>query len=57
MLKIVKADEFKCQCGSTDFYEGPHGGLAVNVKCVKCGKLYNIVPLFDGNIGIDTSVS
>lgn len=24
-------------CGSEEFFEGPHGGLSVNVKCRRCG--------------------
>lgn len=30
-------------CGSLWFYEGPHGGLSINVKCAnaECGKKYN----------------
>jgi len=33
-------------CGGRDFYEGPHGGLAVNVKCVNCGSCFNLCPPF-----------
>lgn len=31
-------------CGGIEFLEGPHGGLAVNVKCAneECGSKFNI---------------
>ena len=34
----------KCSCldcGSDKFYEGPHGGMAINIKCVNCGSEFN----------------
>jgi len=46
-------DELTCpECGGKDFLEGPHGGMAINVKCVKCGYVLNVVPLPDGKIWI-----
>lgn len=32
-------------CGSTEFFEGPCGGCAQNIKCVQCGSKYNIMPV------------
>lgn len=29
-------------CGSGDFYEGPRGGLSVNIKCAGCGSEFNV---------------
>ena len=29
-------------CNSVEFYEGPHGGLSVNIKCAGCGSKFNI---------------
>jgi len=40
-LEMVK--ELKCECGSKDFLVGPRGGLSVNIKCVKCGRIMNVV--------------
>lgn len=38
---------FKCpDCGGT-LYEGPQGGLAVNVRCGSCGAQFNLVVAFD----------
>jgi uncharacterized Zn finger protein len=51
MSKIV--EELTCpECGSEDFLKGPCGGMAVNVKCSKCGHFMNIVPLPKGKIWI-----
>ncbi|MBA7697268.1 hypothetical protein ES703_105931 [subsurface metagenome] len=51
MSEIV--DKLVCpECKSTDFLEGPHGGMAVNVKCAKCGYRLNTCPLPDGKIWI-----
>jgi len=34
-------------CMSTEFYEGPTGGCAVNVKCADCGSTFNLaLPMF-----------
>jgi len=47
------ADQLACpECGGKDFLEGPHGGMAVNVKCAKCGYKLNVVPLPNGKIWI-----
>ncbi len=29
-------------CGSTGFYEGPHGGANQNITCANCGERWNI---------------
>ena len=29
-------------CGNTKFQEGPHGGEAVNIRCGKCGSVFNV---------------
>jgi hypothetical protein len=29
-------------CGGTSFYEGPRGGLSLNIFCAKCGAGFNI---------------
>ena len=29
-------------CGSTSYYEGPTGGVAMNIKCADCGARFNI---------------
>lgn len=34
-------------CGRRELYEGPHGGLAVNVYCGGCGAGFNLGPVFD----------
>lgn len=39
-------------CRSIWFFEGPRGGLSVNVKCVKCGRKFNYMGPF-GMDGID----
>ncbi len=31
-------------CGCTEWYEGPHGGLSINCKCAKCGHWFNLAP-------------
>ncbi len=41
-------------CGSESFYEGPHGGAAVNIKCGGCGHWFNMgLPLFVQRIHMD----
>lgn len=51
-------DKLTCpDCGGEDFLEGPHGGLAVNVKCSKCGCKLNITPLPNGKIWILERIS
>jgi len=49
--KIVK--RLKCPfCGSKEFLRGSRGGLAMNVKCMKCHHKLNIVHLPNGKIWI-----
>ncbi len=36
-------------CKSKEFLEGPHGGLAINFECSKCGAKFNDMHVF----GID----
>lgn len=31
-------------CGSALFQEGPHGGMSINIRCVKCGSTYWMGP-------------
>lgn len=31
-------------CKSKEFWEGPRGGMAMNITCAKCGSRFNIVP-------------
>lgn len=31
-------------CGSTRFYEGPSGGMCINIECVDCGSKFNVGP-------------
>ena len=31
-------------CGNDKFFEGPHGGASVNVKCTQCGKCWCCAP-------------
>ncbi len=42
------SDGFKAcpDCGSTKFYEGPHGGMSVNIKCAGCGHRFNVMGPF-----------
>ena len=52
MVKVI-VDKLICpECGNEEFLEGPHGGLAVNVKCAKCGYRLNVTPLPSGKIWI-----
>jgi DNA-directed RNA polymerase subunit RPC12/RpoP len=38
-------EEGRCpDCSSTDFFEGPCGGMSVNIKCAHCGSKFNVVP-------------
>lgn len=32
-------------CSSKQFYEGPHGGICVNIQCVECGTRLNTVQM------------
>jgi ribosomal protein S27E len=29
----------------TEFYEGPHGGISINIKCASCGAKFNVTPM------------
>jgi len=43
-IQIAKG---KCpSCGSKGFYEGPHGGLCINIFCMNpaCRQGYNVTP-------------
>jgi len=40
------------ECGSPDFLQGARGGLAINVKCEKCGYRMNIAILPKGKFWI-----
>jgi hypothetical protein len=31
-------------CGNKGYYEGPRGGLSINIKCAHCEKEFNICP-------------
>lgn len=31
-------------CGCTEWYDGPSGGLSINSKCGKCGHWFNLAP-------------
>lgn len=33
-----------CCLKPVKFFEGPHGGLSVNIKCAHCGTRWNICP-------------
>lgn len=57
--KIIteKTQELTClNCGSNQFYEGPSGGLAVNVKCVDCGLWWNNTLLGLDYIGVKGNI-
>ena len=28
-------------CGSSQYYDGPSGGMTTNIECCKCGRKYN----------------
>jgi hypothetical protein len=48
--------KYKCcpDCGCPTLYEGPTGGLSVNVKCSKCGHYFNLgFPMFSQRISMD----
>lgn len=39
----AKFEEGQCpDCGSTEFYEGPSGGLCINYECANCGSRFNV---------------
>src|SRR5262249_38091498 len=35
-------------CGDTGYYEGPAGGLSMNITCAGCGARYNVYIMPDG---------
>ena len=39
-------------CGSDQWYEGPSGGAAVNIKCADCGLWFNYTPFGLDFIGV-----
>src|SRR5262245_28549474 len=32
-------------CGKSGFYEGPQGGLSINIECAHCGHWFNVTPV------------
>jgi hypothetical protein len=46
-LLFVQIRDHGCDCGHmpTEFMEGPHGGLCVNIFCSHCGQGYNVTPV------------
>jgi len=53
-VKITEKDgKIYCpNCGSDQWYEGPSGGMAVNIKCANCGLWFNSTPFGLDFIGI-----
>lgn len=58
MIKDVTEDEARflddgmCpDCKGDKFYEGPHGGMSVNVMCSGCKSEFNITPGIPGTFG------
>ena len=45
-LETCLNEQHRCPCGSNQFYPGPQGGLAHNIKCVECGQCYWWSPPF-----------
>lgn len=43
-------------CGSNQWYEGPSGGMATNIKCAGCGLWFNNTPFGLDFIGIKGNV-
>jgi len=44
--QLVKARGcIKCNKEPKGFYEGPTGGMSVNVFCTQCGQGYNLSPI------------
>jgi len=54
-LNKVNIDRFtSCiYCDSPEYYEGPTGGVAMNIKCAQCGARFNIGLIPGGPILID----
>lgn len=49
LLLILEAsgEDLRCpDCGSAEFKRGPRGGLAANIKCAGCGKVWWYAPGF-----------
>ncbi len=45
LLEEVELESNRClNCGDNRWYEGPSGGLSINIKCVTCGLWFNSVP-------------
>lgn len=49
-LRTGKVEEVKFSdrcwdCGCTQFYEGPSGGMSTNIQCAKCGSEFNSDPI------------
>jgi hypothetical protein len=38
-------------CGTKRFWEGPHGGMNVNIQCSGCGSKFNVIPRISGMFG------
>jgi hypothetical protein len=54
---VVIDDATGCKnCGSISFYEGPSGGMSVNIMCAKCGIKYNDTPFGMDFIGSDKPI-
>ena len=41
--KVKTKSKVVCTCGCEEFYHGPCGGVAQNVKCKNCGKKFNVI--------------
>ena len=48
--EALSIDEGMCpDCHKEDLYEGPHGGMMMNIRCSFCGSKFNIPdPEFPG---------
>lgn len=46
-LWAIIATDHCPDCGHEGFYEGPHGGLSVNIQCANanCGHKFNVTPM------------
>lgn len=61
--KDKEPDSLVCpNCGSNQWYEGPSGGMATNIKCGGCGLWFNNTPFgldfigIKGNIGEEKKI-
>ncbi len=43
-------------CGGDQWYEGPSGGMATNIKCANCGIWFNSTPFGLDFIGVKTNI-